>query len=385
MEKVIYFDNAATTFPKPDCVYDAVNECMRNFGVNAGRGSYSLSRKASGIIDELRKEIIEVVNLEEPKKVVLQPSATIAMNQILNGLDWSKIKNVYVTPFEHNAIMRTLEKIKSKHKINIYIIPFNNISMELNEDEFKRTIITNRADLIIMSQVSNVTGLILPIEKILEIGNDEGTISVIDAAQAFGLINIDMKKNDIDFLVFAGHKTMYGPFGLGGFIYNSKYELRSLITGGTGSDSTNLLMPNKMPTKYEAGSYDISAIFGVLTGLKWIKSNNVDSVENRERILTKYCIEKLRNIYGIELYIPKNDLKHIGIISFNLNNYRADELAQILDEDFDICVRAGHHCAPKVGEFLGGNAKNGVVRISLGYFNEEYEIDKLVQALEELV
>ncbi|MGG7209715.1 aminotransferase class V-fold PLP-dependent enzyme [Clostridium baratii] len=385
MENVIYLDNAATTYPKPECVYESVNQCMRNFGVNAGRGSYSLSRKATSVIDEFRKEVIDLVNLQNYNKVIVQPSATIAINQILNGIEWDDIKNVYVTPFEHNAIMRTLKYIKNKNNININIIPFNNLSLELKEEEFKRMILRDKADLILISQVSNTTGLILPVEKIIEIGKKEDTLILVDASQALGLIDIDMKKLDIDFLVFAGHKTLYGPFGIGGFVYNSNYKLKEFITGGTGSNSTELKMPSDIPYKYEAGSYNIEAIFGALSGIKWIKSNDIKKLRDKESELTKYCVEKLKEIYGIELYVPEDDEKHIGIISFNINSYKADELSNILDEDFDICVRAGHHCAPLVGDFLGDNAKEGVLRVSLSYFNDKQDIDRLIDALEELV
>ncbi|WP_221372543.1 aminotransferase class V-fold PLP-dependent enzyme [Clostridium perfringens] len=382
LERTIYLDNAATTFPKPECVYDAVNKCIREFGVNAGRGSYSLAKKATNVIDEFRKSIINLVNLNNSSKVIIQPSATIAINQILNGLNWNEITNVYVSPFEHNAIMRTLEKIKDEISINIEMIPFDNITLELKEDEFKRMIVKNKADVILLSQISNTTGLILPIEEIINIAKTENTLVIVDASQALGLINIDMKNIDIDFLVFAGHKTMYGPFGIGGYIYNSDYELKMFSTGGTGSNSTDLHMPKELPYRYEPGSYNIEAIFGTYNGIKWIESNNI---KEKEFELTKYCVEKLKKLKNIELYIPKDNEKHIGIISFNLLGYKAEEVASILDEDFNICVRAGHHCAPKVGTFLGDNAKYGMVRVSLGYFNTEEDIDKLSEALEELL
>lgn len=382
LKKTIYLDNAATTFPKPECVYDAVNTCMREFGVNAGRGSYNLAKKATNVIDNFRKSVINLVNLNNSNKVIIQPSATMAINQILNGIEWSEIKNIYVSPFEHNAIMRTLEKIKNEISINIEIIPFDNITLELKEEEFKRMIIKNKADIILISQVSNTTGLILPVEEIIKIAKNDKTIVIVDASQSLGLINMDMQKIDIDFLVFAGHKTMYGPFGIGGYIYNSKYELKEFSTGGTGSNSTDLYMPKELPYRYEPGSYNVEAIFGAYNGIKWIESNNI---QGKEIELTKYCVEKLKKIENIELYIPKDSNKHIGIISFNLNGYKAEEVASILDEDFNICVRAGHHCAPKVGAFLGDNAKYGMVRVSLGYFNTEEDIDKLAEALEELL
>lgn len=382
--KQIYLDNAATTFPKPDEVYEAVIHAMKNVGANAGRGGYKTSRLATEILDEARFKMANLINLNDSNKVIFQPSATVATNVILNGLDWNEIKNVYVSPFEHNAIMRTLNKISKNNNINIIEIPFDNVTFELDESKVKKEMIRNKPDLVLMSHISNTTGYILPIEKISLLAKENKAIIVLDCSQSLGLIDLNVNKLNIDFIIFAGHKGLYAPFGIGGFIYlNENIKLKHYITGGTGSESTNLDMPNKMPYKYECGSYNIEAINGLLSGVNFILEHKVENISKKIKYLSDKLIEKLKENIDIELYIPKDEKKHIGIVSLNIEGYKADEIASILDTEFNIAVRSGHHCAPRVGEFLGDKAsKNGILRISIGYFNSEEEIEKLILAIE---
>ena len=383
-KKFIYLDNAATTFPKPECVYKGMDNFIRKYGVNAGRGSHHLSEKAREVIEDTRKEIISLVNLENKDNVIFTPTATIAINQILNGLNWKNIKNVYITPFEHNAIVRTLFSIKEKYNINIIMIPFNNITFELNESEFKVLLSEKKPDMLIMSHVSNVTGYILPIGEILSISKNYNAIKILDCAQSLGLVELDLKKYSFDFVIFAGHKTLYGPFGASGFIYNSLIELKEYIVGGTGSDSTNLEMPKDKPYRYEAGSYNIQAISGLNFALKWIKNTSIQSISNYEKNLINFLINQVKDLPNIELYLPENLDRHVGILALNMHGFEANDLAQILDNDFNIYVRAGHHCAPNIGTFLGGVATKGTLRISLNYFNTKEDINKLIDALHEL-
>lgn len=380
-EDFIYLDNAATTFPKPECVYDGMDNFTRKYGVNAGRGSYYLSEKAREIIEDTRKEIISLVNLENKNNVIFTPSATIAINQILNGLNWNNIKNVYITPFEHNAAVRTLFSIKEKYDINIIMIPFDNLTFELKELEFKVSLAENNPDILFMSHVSNVTGYILPIEKVLCTLKNYDVIKIIDCAQSLGLLELDLKKYSFDFAIFAGHKALYGPFGIGGFIYNSSIELKEYILGGTGADSTNLKMPKEKPYRYEAGSYNIQAIAGLNFAIKWIKNTSIQTIFNHEKKLINLLIDQIENLPNMELYLPKNLDRHIGIIALNVNGFESTDLSQILDEEFNIYVRAGHHCAPNLGNFLSGRATKGTLRISLNYFNTEEDISKLIYSL----
>ena len=372
MKKLIYLDNAATTYPKPEIVYDRINDFLRNGCVNAGRGSYELANKATEIIEETRAEIIKFINGSNSERVIFSPSATIAINQVLRGIDFNNIKNIYISPFEHNAIMRTLYSLKKIHDFEIYLIPFDNITFELNVEELKIMYSKNNPDLLIMSHVSNVTGYILPIKECGMLAKDYNPITIIDCAQSLGVVNVDLKNefSEVDFIIFAAHKSLYGVLGLGGFIsIGDRVKLNEVITGGTGSDSTNLEMPLDDEKRYEAGSYNSYAIVGLNSSIKWINKIGRENIYNHEKELSDKLIDGLMELEGIEIYIPENLDNHIGVVSFNIDNFKAGDIGRILNDEFNINVRIGHHCAPLIGEFLDGYAKDGTVRVSIGYFN----------------
>ncbi|MBU5269222.1 aminotransferase class V-fold PLP-dependent enzyme [Clostridium sporogenes] len=384
MNQNIYFDNAATTFPKPEIVYKTMDEMYRNIGVNAGRGSYKLARKASDIISDTRKEISNLINFKNSNRVIFSPSATHAANQVINGLEWDEFKTVYVTPFEHNAIMRPLYYIKNKYNINIEIIPFNEQTLELDYEKMKQKFSRKYPDYLFLSHVSNVTGYILPIENIIKEAKKYDAVITLDIAQSIGVIDIDIEKLGADFLIFAGHKSLYGPFGIGGYIDNSNIILNEFIVGGTGSDSLNLKMPDEYPNKYEAASHNIYAICGLNAAIKWINNTGSKEIYKKESELTKKMTEELKKVKKIRMYLPNNLEKHLGIISFNLEDYYPDELGQVLDEDFNIAVRTGYHCAPLIHDILNTRNIRGTVRLSLGYFNTLGEIDTFIEAIKEL-
>lgn len=387
MDRQIYLDNAATTFPKPEVVYSFMDKFLREKCVNAGRGSYKLAQNATKLIDETRQLLLELVNPRIDSKVIFSPSATIAINQILRGLEWNKIKNVYVSPFEHNAIMRTLYSLQKNNEFKINIIPFDNISFELDEEEIRVMYSKNEPDLIIMSHVSNVTGYILPIKQCHELAKQYNPINIVDCAQSLGLVEVDVQNefSECDFIVFAGHKSLYAPFGVGGFIsLNNDIKLNEVITGGTGSDSTNLEMPFNNETFFEAGSYNMYSMAGLNASLKWHKNIGCEKIYSHEKILSNKLINGLQDIEGIEIYIPENLENHIGVVSFNLNGYLPEDIGRILSDEYNIAVRTGHHCAAIIGEFLDGYAINGTVRVSVSYFNSEDDIEYFLNSISKL-
>lgn len=384
---MIYLDNAATTYPKPEVVYKTMDKFLREECVNAGRGSYELAQNATRIIDETRVLMSKLINADSDSKVIFTPSATIAINQVLRGLNWEKIRNVYVTPFEHNAIMRTLNALQNNNEFKVNIIPFDNVSFELKKEDLRVMFANESPDLIIMSHISNVTGYILPINECHQMAKQYNPINIVDCAQSLGIVNIDCKMEfkECDFIIFAGHKSLYGPFGIGGFIFlNNDIKLNTVITGGTGSDSTNLEMPVDSELYFEAGSYNMQAIVGLNVALNWIKQVGYDTIYYHEKDLTEKIIYGLQQIDGVEIYIPENLENHIGIVSFNLAEYSVDDIGKILNDEYGIAVRTGHHCAPLIGKFLDGYAINGTVRVSLSYFNSDSEIYKLLDCINSL-
>lgn len=377
---MIYLDNAATTFPKPEAVYRKMDCVNRSIAVNAGRGSYKIAQEASDLIEDTRRRLIDVVRGIGVEVAVLTPSATISLNIILNGLPFSKGDMVYVSPYEHNAVARTLHRISQEKGIRVEELLLKE-NLEIDLEKVKYQFMKNRPKCVCCTHVSNVTGYILPVEEIFSLSKEYEAITVMDAAQSFGLVDIDVRSCKADFIVFAGHKTLYAPLGAAGFIDNSKIDLAPFIVGGTGSESLKLDMPQTKPGKYEAASKDIVAIAGLNEALSILNQKENFNVEKR---LTEYAVEQLNNIKNIILYTPENTENHIGVISFNVKDYKSEDIGIILDEDFDIAVRTGYHCAPYVHKHLHDEKYLGTVRIGLGQFNTEKNIDQLVDAISEL-
>ena len=254
-------------------------------------------------------------------------------------------------------------------------MPFDKNTWEPDYKEIENLFALNKPKAIFLSHVSNVTGFILPYDKIFSLGKRFNSINVLDSAQSFGILNIETV--NVDLIVFAGHKSLYASFGIAGFIFVKDINLSLIKSGGTGSDSLNPEMPKEIPTRFEAGSQNSVAIAGLNASIKWIQKNNIYEAEQD---LTNYLIEKLKMIPNIVLYLPK-ERDTFGIVSFNLNNYLADDIGLLLNEDYNICIRTGYHCAPLIHDFIGSREYSGTARISLGAFNTKKEIDSLYLAL----
>ena len=378
---MIYLDNAATTFPKPDCVYEAMDKMNREGAVNAGRGSYKAAREASKLIEETKNLLRKLVHADISASVVFGPSVTIAMNQIVNGLNLRNNAVVYVSPYEHNAVARTVHELSKKKNLIIKEIPLKS-NLEIDLEKMKYEFIKDKPEALFCTHVSNVTGYILPIKEIFEESKKYGCINILDSAQSMGLIEIRADLLKVDLIAFAGHKTLYGPFGIGGFINVSGISLEVFVCGGTGSDSLNLEMPDGNEARYEAASSNIVAIAGLNAALKDIQQK---SYLEHEKILSNHLIEKLSPIKDVQMYLPENKNKHIGIVSFTVNGFNSNDIGVILDEDFNIAVRTGYHCAPYIHKYLKDTGTFGTVRVGVGQFTTIEEIDKLVEALEELI
>lgn len=378
---VVYLDNAATTFPKPKEVYDYMMDMYKNHGINVGRSKSSSSGNVDMIINDTRKMLKNLVNAKDSYEAVFAPSATIALNQILFGLDYSSIKNIYITKFEHNAVLRTLNEIEKKENVKINFLEFNNITWDYDYDKINYQFSNEKPDLIIINHTSNVFGYTSDIEKIYEISNIYNPKYVIDASQSLAVEKIDVSKYKFDFIVFAGHKTLYAPFGIAGFIMNKSIELKPLIYGGTGTESANLNMPEVIPTKYEAGSSNILSIFGLYKSLLWINEVGVENIKKRKRELTKQLINIIEKYDYIQPYIPKKN--HTSIVSFTVKGYPVDSMGKAICDNYNIALRYGLHCAPKAHE-ISDTLPEGTIRASIGYFTTEDDINKLDEALSEL-
>jgi len=374
---MIYLDNAATTFPKPEKVYLEMDNANRNYAVNAGRGSYKLAQYASRVIEETKAEIIKLVNGNSGTSVVLVPSVTIAINQIMNGMHFVAGDIVYVSPYEHNAVARTLHLLSKRKGIVVKEMPIKEGTLEIDLDKMKYLYSKDMPRCVCVTHVSNVTGYILPVEDIMNESKKYNATTLLDASQSMGLLDIDLKKIKADFVAFAGHKTLYGPLGIGGFIINCQEVLDEFIVGGTGSNSLNLDMPQRYPAKYEAASTNIVAVAGLNAAVRWL---DISDIQKHEKFLTRYLVKRLGDIDKVKMYLPMSE-NHISIVSINIEGCRAEDVATILDQDFDIAVRAGYHCAPYIHKYLNNKEFMGTVRIGIGKFNNEKEIDTLIDSI----
>lgn len=370
---MIYFDNAATTFPKPECVYEAVNDGMHKYSFNAGRGNYKQASETYKMIEETRG-LIAKIGKTTSERVVFTSSATEALNIIVGGLDINANDCIFVSPFEHNAVIRSL----NLYNCNIEIIPFDRNSWEIDKEKLNDFFVLKKPKAVFISHVSNVTGFMLPYEVIFSISKKYGCINVLDSSQAFGIHDITEK--NIDYLVFAGHKSLYSMFGVGGFIKYKDDNLFLKKAGGTGSDSLNPKMPDSLPYRYEAGTINSVAIYSLKCSINYLNKSDFMSLENS---LMRYLLVKLKGCLGIKVFLPDNYVP-FGIVSIALDGFSSDDVGNILYEDYNICVRSGYHCAPYVHNFIGSIKYGGTVRISLGGFNTKDEIDYLIRALKEI-
>lgn len=378
---MVYLDNAATTFPKPECVYVAMDKMNREGAVNAGRGSYRAAQAASRLIAETKNKIRNLIHVDASIAVIFSPSITIAMNQIVNGLGLRSKAVVYVSPYEHNAVARSLYELSKKNDLLIKELPLDD-NLEIDIERMKYEFAKDKPEAVFCTHVSNVTGYILPVDEIFAESKKHGSINVLDSAQSLGLIEVRADLLDVDIIGFAGHKTLYGPLGIGGFVNVSGIQLKTFIAGGTGSDSLNLEMPSGNEAKFEMASSNIVAIAGLNAALECLDQNKYLKYE---QMITDCLISKLEAIRGVKLFLPTDLQKHVGIVSFTIDGFSSEDIGNILDEDFDIAVRTGYHCAPYIHKYLKDEKSLGTIRVGIGQFNTEADVNELCSAISKIL
>ena len=294
-----YFDNAATTFPKPECVYAFMDEFYRKSGGNAGRGEHSMSASASGLIADTRKKIQMLLHCPA-KQVVFTPTATIALNMIIQGVIADGAKNIYISPFEHNAVTRTLHHYEESNEITVTQLRVEK-DLKYDVEKIRYQFDAVKPDLVIVSHASNTIGLVAPVEDIFSLAKKYGAITLVDMAQTAGVVDCNVGLTTFDFAVFAGHKTLYGPTGISGFIMNPAIKLPAVIFGGTGYESANQDMPESIPEKYEMGTLNISGVAGLNAALDWIQRTTIEELKNREANNRQKLIDLLEEYVFIRI------------------------------------------------------------------------------------
>lgn len=382
-EAKIYLDNAATTYPKPEVVWEAMDQFARSGGANANRGQNPLARQAARLVEETRFKVVEW--LDVPGSVTFAPSATIALNQVILGTPISKGEGVYVSPFEHNSVLRPVEHLRQTLGIEVQQVPFHPIHLEVEWERLEVMWRDLPPSLLVISQASNVCGLLLPVEELATRArqvNPAVTI-VVDGAQAAGLYPLNLKSGLIDYLVWSGHKSFYGPFGIAGVAFCTDKRPRPVLFGGTGTISESLDMPQELPSAYEPGSLNSPAIAGLNAALDWLHTMGRTQIIVHTSQLLKQLEANLIDLPGIRLIKVPSE-KKAAVISFNLVGVAPQSLEGYLGNK-GITTRAGLHCSPWVHRFLDTISKGGTLRVSPGFFNTSVEIEFFVSVLEALL
>ncbi len=373
-----YFDNAATTFPKPDSVYTFMDQYYRVNGASAGRGIYEKAMSVGQLVSDTRSRLQKLLNCPA-KQIVFTPTATIALNIIIQGLLQGERKTVYITPFEHNAVTRTLHHFELSGQVTVLQLNVDR-HLRYDIDGIRLQFSENKPDILIMSHASNVCGLVAPVEKLSVLAKQHGATVVIDMAQTAGLVPCNAGLETIDFVVFAGHKTLYGPTGISGFAMNPTANLCPVLFGGTGFDSANQDMPVSLPERYEMGTMNSVGIAGLNAALRWIEGIGGETIRDVEQKNRKRLIDLLSKYEFVRFVGVEPDNNYVGVVSVLIEGISSDSCGSIFDR-LGISVRTGLQCAPLAHKFLG-TYPAGTVRFSVSYFTTETDFSELEYALD---
>ena len=375
-----YFDNAATTFPKPEAVYKSMDLFQRHTGGSFGRGNYGFSASMKGVVDDTRSKIADLFHCPA-KEVIFEPSATISLNIIIQGIIRQGAKNIYISPFEHNAVTRTLHYYENLGQIKVTQLHVTS-DLEFDLQRIRFQFEERRPDLVILSHASNVIGLIAPVDEIFREAKAYGAITVLDMAQSAGLVDCDLSKDYFDFAVFAGHKTLLGPTGISGFVMKPDFNLEPVFFGGTGFESANQDMPRSLPERFEFGTLNTVGIVGLNASIKWILEQGINAIAQKESSNRKTLIELLSSYDFISLVGNVDGKDYVGIVSCLLQGISSDTAGQLFSER-NISVRTGLHCAPLAHQFLK-TYPSGTIRFSVNCFTNSDDFMELQTALNDI-
>jgi cysteine desulfurase/selenocysteine lyase len=378
----IYFDNAATSNPKPIAVIEAVKKYLESICASPGRGGYALGLETGRIILETREKIRHLFNGPREENVIFTPNVTYALNFALLGILKSG-DHVITSSMEHNSVIRPLRFLEKNRNIELSIVKCNEKGELDLEDVIKE--IRPSTKVIVLTHASNVSGTILPIENFPDIKNHTDAFIILDAAQTAGVIDIDFEKLGLDCLGFTGHKALYGPPGTGGLIISDKASkaIMPTIYGGTGSRSDVEYQPDFMPDKMEAGTPNTAGIVGLLAGLDFIQQKGIENIHKHDMKLCAMFIDGLNQIPNVKIYGPDKLERRVSTVSITVDGCDMGELAFRLDAEYGIMIRSGLHCSP-LGHKTIGTFPKGTLRFSFGYFNTEEEVKYGMEAIKNL-
>jgi cysteine desulfurase / selenocysteine lyase len=382
MDKLIYLDNGATSFPKPEEVYQQMDRFYREFGVNPGRSGYDQCMVAGNMVDDTRKLLTRFFNGTDFNRLVFGLNATDGLNLAIFGL-LKDGDHAITTTLDHNSVLRPLYHLSRDNNVEVDYVPFDKkgfVTPEAIEEKIKRN-----TRLVAVNHGSNVIGTVQPIAEIGALCRTRGITFLVDSSQTAGKLPIDMDKMNLDVVAFTGHKSLLGPMGTGGLYVREGVEIRHTRAGGTGVRSALRTHLDEYPFRLEYGTSNLPGIAGLNAGVTWIEQRGLHAIHEHESKLLRKLRDGLREIEGVTLYCQDDLTNHIAVLAFNVDGLEALETGTMLDVDYNIACRTGLHCAPRVHEQLGTDKIHGSVRFGIGPFNTEEDIAAAVNAVGEIV
>lgn len=381
-DKIIYLDNAATSWPKPPGVSDAIKKFIDEIGANPGRSGHQASVQAARVVFSARKAISDFFNGPDPLRVIFTANITEALNLALLGL-LHPGDHVITTSLEHNSVMRPLRFLETRG-VELTVVES---SRECVVDPHRFEVnIKKNTKLIVVNHASNVTGTILPVREIGKIARKHDLLFLTDEAQTGGAYPVDMQENCIDLLAFTGHKSLLGPTGTGGLILGDRVnhlQINPLTRGGTGSNSEKEEQPEILPDRFESGTLNASGLAGLAVSIQWIQKTGISNIRSHEERLSQRLIDGLNEITGVKVYGSWIARQQTATVSFTIHNIDNGKIGFVLDDSFGILCRIGLHCSPAAHKTIG-TYPYGTVRLSIGYFNDEQEIDTTIRAIQKI-
>jgi cysteine desulfurase family protein len=378
---MIYLDNSATSYPKPEEVYAFMDSFYRSHGVSPGRSGADLSREAGELVDDTRKLLTELFNGGDPDRLCFSANATDALNLVISGL-LEAGDHVITTNLEHNSVLRPLHHMQLYGGVEVEHVPFDASGL-VDPDEFKRRFKSNTR-LVVVTHASNAIGTIQPVKAIGAHCREAGIPFVVDASQSAGLVPIDIEEQNVDVVVFTGHKALMGPMGIGGLYVREGIEIKFSRAGGTGVRSASRTHLPEFPYRLEYGTINLPGVAGLNAGVKWVQSQGLSILREHEVALCALLRDGVREIPGVTTYCQDDLSNHIGVLLFNINGFEAGATGPLFDVDHELVCRTGLHCAPLTHEQLGTAATGGAIRFSFGPFNTVEHVESAIAAVADI-